>query len=236
MLPDDMLNSCFQQEKVTLCSSLTREMTFLPDKCTHSSINFWFNDRCNYKNIPTQNYIFRISPFCLYFYIINPISLKLSCLEKSILINMTSNSKIHLEKHCEIYKYSNIHYDSSDPTILSTNEISAFPQLQIYDKVAKKWGDNITPLEKNKLYLLDLKNKSEKAIKKLKVFREEIARSMKNRTAFSFLDDFWYDLTDQIDFIKNKIAISILIVCVIPIIMYILVKLLCCACKKKSSS
>lgn len=236
IIPEDMLNKCFQRDKITICNSLNKEMTYSPDKCTYSSIKLRNNENCKYKIIPNKNYIFHISSHCLYFHIVKPISLKLTCLEKTLFFNVTSHSKIQLEKYCEIFEYSNMHYDSDSPTILSTNDLSAFPHLQIYDKNTKKWSDNIEPLEKNKIHLISLIDKTENARKEIKVLKDEIDNSMKTKTVFSFLDDFWDDSINKINWLKNEVIINAIIICLIPVIFYVLIKILCCTCKKRSTS
>lgn len=169
IVPKEMLKSCFQLDRVVICNSIYKTMSISPDKCILSSIKNRNNDKCVYKNIPTKNYIFRTSSNGLYFYIVEPISVKLICLEKSIFLNITTHHKIQLEKYCEIFEYTNMHREKDSPTILSTNSLSIFPHLQIYDIKTKNWSDNIAPLEKNQIHLIDLINKTDLAKNDLKI-------------------------------------------------------------------
>lgn len=225
IVPEIMLKSCFNHDRIIICNSLLKLMTLSPDKCTLSSIKYRNNDKCAYKNIPTKNYIFRTSSNSLYFHIINPISLKLLCLEKTIFFNVTTHRNIQLEKYCEIFEFSSMHHDSESPTILSINDLSAFPHLQIYDKSSKNWSDNITPLEKNNIHLIGLINDTENAKNDLIMLKEEIDKSVKSRSAFSFLDDFWDDSMNKLRWIKNNLIASIILFILIPIILYISIKI-----------
>lgn len=227
-----MLELCSKHEKLVMCNSLYKIMTFPPDNCTLALINGQKNETCQYKIIPTKNYIFRVSRNCLYFHIVKPISLKLICLEKTIFFNITFSSKIQLEKYCEIFEFSNMHHESDNATILTTNDLSAFPLLQIYDNKTNIWSDNITPLEKNNIYMLELINETENAKENLKKLKKQINESLKSRTVFSFLDDFWDDSINKLKWLKNYIIISIIIFCTIPVVIYIIIKLILCACKK----
>lgn len=124
MFPNGKVKSslCKTQDDLTICNTFLEDYYTIAPDCLRNLIKTNSDIGCTYKEIEQQNYFIQLSREVLYFHIIYPIKMVIDCRGKVMALTMTKSGKVYTPKGCEIYKYTDHHFDGD-----STSQIDITP-------------------------------------------------------------------------------------------------------------
>lgn len=174
-------------------------------------------ENCHTKNMPNQNHLLEISRNHVFWYIITPITLHISCEEEDMIQNLTMPTNIYLSTNCD-----EVHVISEKPeTIRKTvrikeNELSA--NFSKYDEIYGNWKLNETiKIDTINITSLKERRKNERA------FNEQYQNSKTYR--------FFYDATmvpiEYVADVEDPLT-QIFFIIILPITLWICFLRVCC--------
>lgn len=222
-IPLSSLIKCNTINRRTFCNSIIEEELHDANSCMLSIIANSSNKACDYREISFQNYIMRLSANTIFCFIIKPISIRISCNEKSSIFDLKNNTEINFASHCDLHKISNeFHYDSETFSSVEINYPLIQPNFSVYDTKYEVWSSNISIINRNGIKMLNLNNEIE-------IIESKITSSDKNEAGFFVsLAQFGCSI---FNFISNVFFTSyflkICIYVVPPVIVYVSIYILC---------
>lgn len=107
---------CKMQDELTICNTFLEDYYVNASGCLHNLLKGNSDIGCRYKEIAQQNYFIQLSHDVLYFHLTYPIKMVMDCRGKVLAMTMTKSGKVYIPKGCEIYKYTDKHFESEGRT------------------------------------------------------------------------------------------------------------------------
>lgn len=170
-----------------------------------------------FQTLDNKNYIIQLSERHLYFFITEPIEIKIYCENTEYEHKIKTSSEFTLRENCEIYRGKQ-NTPNIKQSIFNTNVKMHHPNLKTYNFVEQKWNQNVTIIPKHELKHIEIKT----ALKNVQIEANSIKQSLNN---ISFTPTF--DILEWLG-IKNFIYESLIILATITISL-----LLICICTKQ---
>lgn len=223
-IPLSALQKCNTVNKRTFCSSIILEELRDINPCMKSILSNAQSCDCTYREILHQNYILRLSVNSVFCYIIKPITIKISCNEKSTIYELDKNTEIDFANQCELHRVSNeFHYDADTFSSVEINYPLTQPNFTIYDPKYEKWSANISIINRNNIKMLKLNNEIEIIESKM-----ELEPKSNETGFFSTIANFGYK---TVTFFKDLLTLhSIFYICIYvlpPVVIAILIYKMC---------
>lgn len=101
-IPLSALQRCNTVNKRTFCNSIISEELRDINSCMKSVLTNSQSLDCKYREILKQNYIMRLSVNSVFCFIIKPITIKITCNERSTIYELDKNTEIDFADQCEL--------------------------------------------------------------------------------------------------------------------------------------
>lgn len=216
------LKNCIRINELTICNSLLMEKMELADECIESM--FWNKfDGCEEVNLQQQNYFLDTSPSSIYCFIKKPITLRVSCLNKDEIFNLTESREIQLGEHCELYKITHKINESSLNSIEINYEYFK-PNLYEYDPNNEKPKNGITLIDRFNMEFAELENEIRDIQNEID---EEIEKEIEQSNKTSWIVNISEGITNVFNKLFSFSLTLILFWIFVPIIIFIIITMLC---------
>lgn len=218
IIPLGILKKCKRETNLTICKSIIQEIL---TKEEHTC-GIYSEEKCNYKHIRSKNYIIETSNNSVYCYILNPMQIKISCMENEKILNLTGSTEIFFDDFCDLNKVTNnqTHNQTYFEFKIKNNYIK--PNLTRYNNETKEWI-NFEKLNRYQIEYL----KEYKDIQELEKTMEDFIKSS-NSTTFNIFGGIF-------SFVKNtfyKIILGTAGLVIVPLFLSLLVY---CICRRLSN-
>lgn len=155
ILPTIEYNQCEYSNELTLCNSMQRQSLPKPDLCIDIIILKNDTIHCPTKELANNNYYIKTSKNSVYFHILRPISLKITCTTETDIRNLTKNTEIEYGNECDIFEMiSEIRYDKRTDTITKIYTPIININFTMYDPFYNNRTYNVTQIDRDNIILL----------------------------------------------------------------------------------
>lgn len=178
---------CEQFGKITVCNTIFYEYLTSVNTCVLSLLNDTNTRGCTFKRIEKKNYIFQITKFLMYFHIVDPIDIKLSCGINNKILKIEHSMIFKLDEDCVIYKYMDEDLHLRTP-IFSVDATYSHPRIQIYNFKTKTWDPNTVIIPKYEIKNIEIKESIEKIKSSISLQKEKIEKIDVSMGSFDILE------------------------------------------------
>lgn len=153
IVPSSDFDLCLQTDNRIICNSMITERYTRPSECIHMLITRNNHGSCETKTLEPKNYIMQTSPTSLYCYIINPITLKISCEDQDEIYKLGNPTEISYRMNCNFYKLKNSEGNNTliNYRVIDLSSPKLGPEFAYYDLNLNDWNENITEINRKEL-------------------------------------------------------------------------------------
>lgn len=174
------------------------------------------NGICEYRKLPKQNQLIRTSDETIFAYILNPMTLRVTCGLNSTSYNLTENTEIHCPYYCKTFKPIDNHTSHLSSTNMMIKSSFVAPSLAIYEN--EIWSTDIKFLNQYDIEIQNLFND----IKRTKSIYKQQSKilDVPDPSPFSYI----------FDYILNGISKYVFFFGILPLIIIIIISIITCTC------
>lgn len=159
IIPDSVLKNCIHYDSIVLCNSMEYSHLLVADTCVRSII-LGEKPKCTYKPIENKTYWLKTSKFSIFCYIVEPLRLRITCNDRSMVYHLTESREIYFEINCDIYQLVNeITYNATSHTTVEVQNDYLIPNLTYYDTNLQNWNSNVSYINTNRIIYLKAKDR-----------------------------------------------------------------------------
>lgn len=214
IVPYDVLDNCKQYGNSTICKLIEK---IEPKNGTNCITNIVQNktEYCHTKNITNQNYLIELSEHHIFWYIVEPITLHISCEDEDMTYDLTKSTHIYLNESCDEFYATNEKPETIRKTIqVKENELSA--NFSKYDEIYGNWTLNET-LKIDKINFTSLEGRQ----------KNEGADEQYHSKTYRFFNDIILVPIEYAADVEDPI-LEIFLIIIIPITLWICFLRVCC--------
>lgn len=213
------LEKCLKTATLTMCNSILLESTEQPDACMENLINNIYT-KCENISLKIHNHFIDTSDYSIYCFIIEPVMLKIACLNDNNIFNLSESKEIFMNNHCDLYKVIGGKVDETRLfNKIDINYAYTKPNLSIYDKSTQNYYE-IFMIDRFKIKLMNTENQ-------MYELEKESEQQIKDNDSESWFPDIEKWLSTMLDNIRSYLTTTIVYWLLLPITIYIGLTLLC---------
>lgn len=206
-----------------ICNSMTLDLTHLPDECMLDILANEEGSMCAYRKIIYQNYLIRLEANTIYYVIVNPIKLRITCELEQEIFDLSSDQKLSYNDQCQMHKVTNeLKYDIETFSTTEINIPQFSPNFSVYDKSNEKWTENVQLVDKYMVKIEALLNSTNSTDESIQLFKN----TGYNVKKINIFEKIWSAIDPFKDlYLLSKILIAFLCTVVLIFIAITLLKL-----------
>lgn len=206
-----------------ICNSMTLDLTHLPDECMLDILANEEGSMCAYRKIIYQNYLIRLEANTIYYVIVNPIKLRITCELEQEIFDLSSDQKLSYNDQCQMHKVTDeLKYDIETFSTTEINIPQFSPNFSVYDKSNEKWTENVQLVDKYMVKIEALLNSTNSTDESIQLFKN----TGYNVKKINIFEKIWSAIDPFKDlYLLSKILIAFLCTVVLIFIAITLLKL-----------
>lgn len=201
---------CDHYGMLMICNAIFDEKLEPINNCTKALISNQHIRSCMLKQIENKNYIFQLTEKLFYFFIKNPIKIKIECTNSTEIINIEKSTTKTINKNCIINKK-----DEDIPrvvtSIFETHMELEHPELKTFNFSTQKWNENSIIIPKYEIKNIEMKRTFDDIKSSIYISKENLKKIKYNANIIEFLGIDQY--LNKIIIVTGLIILAIILSC-----------------------
>lgn len=214
---------CKRQDELTICNTFLEDYYVNASECLHNLLKNNSDIGCRYKEIAQQNYFVQLSHDVLYFHLTYPIKMVMNCRGKVLAMTMTKSGKVYTPKGCEIYKYTDQHFEREGRTSqLDITPPNVQTELDMANENVNKKLSYLLLWDKYNIQFVESKKRVIR-IRQAIFSQEEKLNEVSGPSGFGILDFFKNTI---VQYMLYGVVFILLVILTLMVVKALLIKLL----------